>query len=227
MQTLAPETGFLFAGICYIGWWVLCGKVISNGWFSTRAGKGSLRFVLFKRSLAVLLFFLLPWLFLHFTHQNFLDWFSLRNAHNTAIVSVALSIPLIIISLITGRRPENLQLYPEIRMEQWNGKLVLLSALSWIAYLFAYEFLFRGCMFFLLLSKYNLPLALTVNLVVYSFAHFPKNLRETMASIPFGAVLCWACSFTGNIWPAVIAHIVLALSNEWIALHAVTKHQQL
>ncbi len=227
MQVLAPETGFLFAGVCYIGWWFVCEKVISKGCYFSRDGEGSLRYVLFRRSLAVLLFFLLPLVFLQLTHQRFQDWFSLRNFSDTALVSIALSVPLIIINLITGKRPENLQWYPEIRIEHWNGKLILLSALSWIAYLFAYEFLFRGCMFFLLLSKYNFPLAFTVNVIVYSFAHFPKNIRETLAAIPFGAILCWACSYTGNIWPAVIAHIVLALSNEWIALHAVTRHQQL
>lgn len=226
MQTLVPETGFLFAGICYIGWWFLCGKVISDGQFSSQTAEGSLRFVLFKRSLAVLLFFLLPLIFLYFTHQNFLNWFSLLNIHGTAIVSIILSIAVLIINLLNRRRPENLQLYPEIRTEQWNRNLILLSALSWIAYLFAYEFLFRGCMFFLLLSKYNLPLALAVNIIVYSFAHFPKKIRETLAAIPFGAMLCWACSFTGNIWPAIIAHIVLALSNEWIALHAIFKRQR-
>ncbi|MGB9746213.1 MAG: CPBP family intramembrane glutamic endopeptidase [Bacteroidales bacterium] len=227
MNTLAPETGFLFAGICYVAWWYLCGKIITKGLFSIHASKGTLGYVLYKRILAVFFFFLLPLVFLRFTHQNFLDWFSLSNVYETAIVSIAISAPLIIINLINGKQAENLQLYPEIRTEQWDGKLILLSAVSWIAYLIAYEFLFRGCMFFLLLKNYNFTLALVINVIVYSFAHFPKNMRETLAALPFGAILCWACSYTENIWPAIIAHIVLALSNEWIALYAITREKRL
>lgn len=227
MQALAPEIGFLFAGICYIAWWFLCGKVIPLGWFPNNAKDGSLRYVLFKRNLAVFLFFILPLVFLFLTNLNFTDWFSLRNGHKTLMISLALSFPLLIITFLTGRQPENLQSYPEIRMKQWNTQHILLSSLSWMAYLFAYEFLFRGCMFFLLLSKYNLALALTVNVVVYSFAHFPKNLRETLAAIPFGTILCLACAYTDNIWPAVTSHIVLALSNEWIALYTIRKRNML
>jgi len=82
-------------------------------------------------------------------------------------------------------------------------------------------------MFFLLLKNYNFTLAFAINVIVYSFAHFPKNMRETLAALPFGGILCWACSYTENIWPAIIAHIVLALSNEWIALYAITREKRL
>jgi len=99
MNTLAPETGFLFAGICYVAWWYLCGKIITKGLFSIHASEGSLGYVLYKRILAVFFFFLLPLVFLRFTHQNFLDWFSLSNVYETAIVSIAISAPLIIINL--------------------------------------------------------------------------------------------------------------------------------
>jgi membrane protease YdiL (CAAX protease family) len=40
-----------------------------------------------------------------------------------------------------------------------------------------------------------------------------------VASIPFGIILCFITIKSNSIWPAIILHTVLALSNEWFSLY--------
>ena len=65
----------------------------------------------------------------------------------------------------------------------------------------------------------NLKLAnASFNAFMYAFAHLPKNKKEILASIPFGYLLCYITDFTGNIWAAVVIHIMLALSNSFFPI---------
>ena len=116
-------------------------------------------------------------------------------------------------------RSENCQaLYPQIREVRWTVKLLSVNALSWIFFLAAYEFLFRGLLLFALLTALDEWPAVIVNSSIYAFAHFYKGPGETFGSIPGGIVLCWATLMTGNIWTAVIIHSVMALALEWFSI---------
>ena len=130
-------------------------------------------------------------------------------------------IPLVITaSYFISSSPANLAIYPQIRIEVWSRKIVVLSALSWIAFLVAYEFFFRGFLLFASLEVLDPWAAIALNCSLYGFAHFNKGPGETFGAIIVGVLLCYLTIHTGNIWSAVVIHSVMALSNEWFSLLA-------
>jgi len=132
-----------------------------------------------------------------------------------------LILPLVIIaSYFQSSSPANLAIYPQIRIEAWSGRLVALSGLSWIAFLVAYEFFFRGFLLFASLTVLDPWAAVALNCSLYGFAHFYKGPGETFGAIIVGVLLCYLTLLTGNIWSAVVIHSLMALSNEWFSLSA-------
>ncbi len=132
-----------------------------------------------------------------------------------------LTLPVIIIaSYFWSASPANLALYPQIRIEKWSGQIVALSAVSWIAFLVAYEFFFRGFLLFASFSVLNPWPAIALNCSLYGFAHFNKGPGETFGAVIAGVLLCYLTLRTGNIWSAVVIHSVIALSTEWFSLRA-------
>jgi membrane protease YdiL (CAAX protease family) len=116
--------------------------------------------------------------------------------------------------------PVNLAVYPQIRAERWTLKTLVLSAGSWVVFLIAYEFLFRGLLFFAALRILGPLYATLLNVILYSIAHFYKGPLEVIGAIPLGVILCYLTLYTGNIWSSVVIHLIMALSNEWFSLRA-------
>lgn len=134
---------------------------------------------------------------------------------------VWLSLPLILIlGWKQASSPSNLKLYPQIRMKVWKRSTLLLSAITWILFLVAYEFMFRGFLLFASLEVLELWQAISLNVALYALAHMYKGPGETFGAIPVGILLCWLTIHTGNIWMAVLIHCTMALSNEWFSLRA-------
>jgi len=143
---------------------------------------------------------------LNFLHPNY--WI---------LGSAALIIP---INLVHARKPENIKIYPQIRVKEWNIRLILINTFTLAVYLFAYEFLFRGLLLFYFVAFLS-PLAIiAINTYIYAFVHIPKGAKETLSAIPFGILLCVMTLDTGTIWAAFFVHLILALSNDFIAIHA-------
>ena len=132
-----------------------------------------------------------------------------------------LVVPVILVAgFFSASSPSNLARYPQMRIKQWTHGVLFLSALSWIIFLIAYEFLFRGFVLYATLTVMEPWQAVAVNCALYAFAHFYKGPGETFGAIPLGILLCYLTLQTGNIWSAVIIHSVMALSNEWYAIRA-------
>ena len=144
---------------------------------------------------------------------------SLKNLLPTLYWIFGLSAIIICMNFFFCRKPDNLSMYPQIRTKVWDRKLILLSASTWIAYLLAYEFMFRGFLLFPCERAFGVWPAIAINASIYAFVHIPKGIKEAVGAIPFGILLCIITFQTETIWAALIIHIVLALSNEWIALY--------
>ena len=132
------------------------------------------------------------------------------------LMAAVLIIPL---GFFNARNPNNLRMYPQIRVPAWSYSLIWWSGLTWVLYLVGYETLFRGILFFPLLDHFGLIPAMAVNVAIYSIAHIPKGIGEAIGAIPFGIVVCLAAFATGTIWFPLLVHCVLALSNEWFSLY--------
>jgi len=130
-------------------------------------------------------------------------------------------LPLIVLMTYSvSSTPSNLEHYPQIRSGVWTSHLLWISGASWVVFLIAYEFLFRGLLFFSSLSVLHPVPAIGLNVVLYAFAHFYKGPLEVIGAVPLGIILCYLTLITGNIWSAVVIHSVMALSHEWLSLRA-------
>jgi len=127
---------------------------------------------------------------------------------------------IIITGAFAAARPGNLALYPQIRIKQWTPGMLTLSGITWIVFLLAYEFLFRGFLLFAAVAIMDVWAAIALNCALYAFAHFYKGPGETFGTIPIGILLCYLTLRTGNIWTALLIHSVMALSNEWWSIRA-------
>ena len=192
--------------------------------FTTRAGEqGSARFIIFTRYLGGLAMGILPaaTYLLLVPGAEFPDLGLLLQG--TSLLSVSgfgLALILIIFPLVwsNAKKPENLQVYPQIRIFKWDRKLVRENMLSWAVYLLGYEILFRGVLLFPLVAVLGVWPAIAINIGLYSATHIPKGSTETFGAIPFSIVLCLICLFTGNFWVAFIAHLTMAWTNAWFSL---------
>lgn len=183
--------------------------------------RGEVRYILFQRLLGMLIFGIFPLLILIVSRSKSIADYGVTMPVNETFFWIAiLSIVVITINYFNSRTPQNLELYPQIRKEIWTLKLLIISTASWIAYLLAYEFLFRGFLLFSTMSLLGLWPAIILNTAIYSLVHLPKGLKETIGAIPLGVLLCYLTAITGSIWIAVITHIVMAMSNEWLSIHA-------
>lgn len=129
-----------------------------------------------------------------------------------------LSALLIPITFFSAKKEKNLVNYPQIRAKTWTRKTVFIAALGWALYLFGYELLFRGTLFFPLVESIGVWPAIAVNIGMYSATHIPKGLDETIGAIPLGLVLCILTLLSGTIWIAFIVHVVMAWTNCFTAL---------
>lgn len=122
-------------------------------------------------------------------------------------------------NILNARKPQSLAMYPQIRVKEWSPTLVVVSAITWLMYLLAYEFLFRGVLFMGTHDHIGVWPAIALNVCIYSAVHIPKGIGEAVGAIPFGTLICLVTLSTGDIWVAFLAHGVLALSNEWASLY--------
>lgn len=174
-----------------------------------------------QRSLGILLLGIVPVsVYLIFFPQP-LRSFGLNTDNLTKSLCFILGAGIIIIPVIyfASRKPENLERYPQIRKREWNYKLVTINTFSWIGYLLAYEFAFRGFLLHVWIHSAGILPAVIVNTVLYTGVHTLKSRMEAIGSLPFGLILCLVTVNTGNIWFAVFAHLFLALSNDYFSLY--------
>ncbi len=182
--------------------------------------KGQIRIVLFQRLTGFLFFGIIPAIVYMLFKKSIVVEHCLRIHFNLSslIYIVSFGIIAVIINYFTARSPENLSIYPQIRAKTWTISLLLLSSLSWMVYLFAYEFLFRGILLITCLGELSIINAVAINVILYSLVHIPKGIKEIIGAIPLGVILCLLTIHFGTIWTAFWIHCCLALSNEWFSL---------
>jgi len=209
-------TAFLLFWILYFG-----GRYYINR-ISRDKETYQLRFVLYHRVTGFLLFGLIPvGLGLQFFPEYWNDWGLLLD--NIALLSwwtFSLVVLMIPFNLYVVHTKVNQQMYPQMRLQTWTPLLFILNALQWMLYLVAYEFLFRGLLFFSSIQALPLWLAIAVNAVIYALVHIPKGRREILGAIPFGILLCLGCYYTGSFWFAFFIHTFQAVFNEYHSIKA-------
>lgn len=139
---------------------------------------------------------------------------------------VLILVPLsMLFGLISAGRGNNLVEYPEIRVTIWTPYLVFLSALYWILYLVALEFLFRGLLLqSVLLETRSTWMAILISTGLYAMIHYFKDNRISILSIPYGLIAAYVTLDTGSLLPTIFMHAIGGLVTEWLAIY---KHPEL
>lgn len=126
---------------------------------------------------------------------------------------------VLIFSLLSSPRQSNLEQFPEVRIRFWRPNILIMSALSWIAYIAAYEFFYRGLLFQILrMALDNDVLAIVGCTALYCLSHYFKLNRITVGSIIYGAVSCYVVLITDSLLPAMISHTAMSLFVEWLSI---------
>ncbi len=181
---------------------------------------GRTRYVLFHRLTGCVIFGFLPLSIIIFSGTGNISDYGVAPANPESCLWIGiLSVIIIPVNFFNSRTPGNLEMYPQIREKIWSVGILILSALSWIAYLLCYEFLFRGFLLFASIPLLGLWPSIVLNTSLYTLIHLPKGFKETIGAIPLGFLLCFLTVRTGSIWVAVFTHIIMALSNEWLSLY--------
>ncbi|HEX6227237.1 MAG TPA: CPBP family intramembrane glutamic endopeptidase [Chryseolinea sp.] len=139
---------------------------------------------------------------------------------STLIFSAIVSALSVVVNLWAGKQIENTKVNPQIRKPMWTLCLFVQNGISWVVYLIAYEFLFRGYIFNSLLQHTSVGNAFIVSITLYALAHLFKGEKEFILSVPFGFILCYITLLTENVWAAVVIHSILAITNDIFAFRA-------
>jgi membrane protease YdiL (CAAX protease family) len=122
-------------------------------------------------------------------------------------------------SFYSSRNSNLFDISPGLRARTWRIKEIALSVSCWLIYLFGYEFLFRGILWFLCYNSIGFWWSMTINTVLYSLVHIPKGKIMTLGAIPLGILMCTLSSITGSFLPAFFIHSVMAISTELFSVH--------
>ena len=126
----------------------------------------------------------------------------------------AVTLPAIFLS---SRKPDFPNHYPQIRVARWDAGLRLRNGLTWAVYLVGYEYYFRGFLLFGLTDAFGAWPAVAMTTFAYVLAHIHKNADETIGCIPMGVVFAWGSLWSGSIWGAWLAHVIIANTSEYLA----------
>jgi membrane protease YdiL (CAAX protease family) len=232
MYTLTFSTNDVLPFVVIVGssiffslyWFLFISEKIKT-WFTQRyAGtQGQVYYFLFTKYSGLVLLGLVPLLlFVAFFPAYTLQRLGLSFSKGTNLLSlywvVGLGALATTINWFGSRRPKAYAVYPQLRITEWRPRTIALYIVAWAAYLFGYEVLFRAVLFIPLADTLGVWPAIAINMAMYSLAHVPKGVDETVGALVLGLVLCLITLQTGTIWVAFFVHLTLATSNSMTAL---------
>lgn len=222
VQVIAPVILSIACFVLY--WFVAQSRVVQQRFYSKYDhDTASANHIFFTKLFGFLSLGIVPALcMLLFLPDKGFSYYGLTFVPETSLFSflwiIGLSAIVIPLAYYSAKKPKNLLNYPQIRSKLWTRSTYYKNIFGWVLYLSAYEFLFRGVLFFPLLESLGFWPATAVNISLYSATHIPKGLDETLGAIPLGLVLCALTAMSGTLWIAIIVHVAMALSNSLTAL---------
>ena len=190
--------------------------------FRPKIGNNNVGSVVFQRMTGLVLFGVLPMLTVWFWFGETIEQYGFNWPKYSFILYVVIGLALVlpVVNYFNSKKSDTIKMYPQIRNLNWSAGLFLMNSITWAMYLFAYEFMFRGVLLFGALETMGVYYAIALNTIIYSIYHFPKGKKESIASIPFGIVLCLIAVETSSFFYPFLLHLTLALSNDGFSLRA-------
>ena len=143
-----------------------------NKWLKDKFGNVtiSVRKILYHRLLGGILYGLIPFLIISFVFRRPLNQYGFSGDYvmKSLLWWIPIASLVVLITYLSAKSKKNLAMYSQIRVNEWNKGLLIVSALSWITYLVGYEFLFRGFLLFTCLESFGYWPAIIVNICLYA-----------------------------------------------------------
>ena len=209
--------------IFFVLFWFTTQSTLLKTLFHKKTKHGHVAFFFFSKVFGFFCFGVFPALIcLLFIPEMSLYNYGLVFIPKTALFSFfwtfLLCVIVVPLAFFSAKKDKNLKNYPQIRANVWTKKTLFISLSGWFLYLLGYEFLFRGILFFPLVSSLGVWPSIFVNTALYSATHIPKGLDETLGAIPLGVVLCVLTLYSGTIWIAFFVHLAMAWTNNLTSL---------
>ncbi len=125
----------------------------------------------------------------------------------TAVVSAFAALVALCAAMVILKKQASVN--QSLRIETSNAISKIFSGIVWMIYLICYESYFR----ILLLPDIQHSNAIGIifiNVFIYAALHLHRAKSEMIAAIPFGLFVCYCTMLSGSVWPAFLAHLVLA-----------------
>ena len=116
--------------------------------------------------------------------------FKAETAFATIAWTLGLGAVMVFLVWNNARKPETLAHYPQIRAKNWTKKMMGGNLLGWTTYLFGYEFMFRGVLFF--------PLYETIGLGALKYFILKVDPKKRILFDPKESI-----DFNGNTGPFI------------------------
>ncbi len=213
----------LLLTVGFVTYWFLAESPVVRRWVTGNDAKttSSARWVVCQKLLGVLFLGVIPLIVvLAVLPYSIYDYgLGFQNTGTSLLWVFGLSMVIFPLNIRAARRPQNLNYYPMIRSPHWPPRLVLINSAATFLYLLAYELMFRGILLSVCTAVLGTWPAIAINIALYSTTHLPKGPAETIGAIPFGLLVCYITLTTGTIWVAVVVHVILSLSNDYLSVH--------
>jgi membrane protease YdiL (CAAX protease family) len=104
-------------------------------------------------------------------------------------------------------------------------KNTMLTSAGWIIYLYGYELLFRGILFFACYRVLGFFPALLINLALYALAHYKMPRATILGSVPAGIVFCLLSVLMDSFLPAFILHTIMATGFTILSIYRLSSNK--
>jgi hypothetical protein len=184
-----------------------------------------------RRVLAVTIYFIIPWIVFSwcgYPLSEVMDGLGISFSWTKNVIWVSLIgiVTAFILGFLNARKDVGMEQYPEMRVRFWTPYILIISAISWAGYIFAYELFYRGFLFhsFLFFFKDNLAIAIAGTTAMYALTHYWKLNKLTVFSFVWSTISCWMVYRFQSMWPVIVIHLSLSLFFEW---WAIKKHREM
>lgn len=151
--------------------------------------------------------------------------FSLGNSKQGLIIT-AVAIPICLLAAFIGSKdPSIKRQYPFSKIACTSShKFVIYETAYLFLYYFPWEFMFRGLLFFSLLSFTDLITALSIQTIISTLYHIGHPDSEIFASLGAGFIFGIIAYITGSFVYTVFIHAFIGISNDTFLYHRYYKH---
>ena len=150
---------------------------------------------------------------------------SLGDRRQVLAWSLGLTVAVMPVLVYASRLPEFQAYYPRMAEARFDPTAFAVYATSLVAYMFAWEYFYRGFLLFGLAKGMGPIAAIVLQAIPFGLSHLGKEWSEVYASFGAGVILGWVSWRCRSFVPAFVVHtaanllfnlLVIRLTGTWL-----------